>query len=759
MDSLPTTINKQLQGAWLYSTKMAALWAQLASANIKQWKHTTQSLFDFIETQNTLYLDIPALLPSLAEYLVDSLQRHILFVDILRKRGNHYLEHVAAGQPPVLIFSYHLLMDGRKLEKPVNYGLVEIIPPKEIPIDPTKRPYIIIDPRAGHGSGISGFKDESQVGFALRAGHPVYVVIFFPDPEPQQTLADVAAAQERFLRAVAKRHPHSPKPCVIGNCQGGWAVLTLAAAHPDIAGVIVVNGAPLAYWAGENGKNPMRYAGGILGGSWLAQLAGDLGNGKFDGANLVMNFEFANPANTYWEKYYHLFANIDSEEKRFLEFERWWGGFSLMNVKEMRSIVENLFIGNKLVHGKIPLGQSSQNLDLRDISVPIIIFCSQGDNITPPEQALRWIAELYSNTLEIKLNGQVIVYLIHENIGHLGIFVSSSVAKKEHKQIIDVLNYVENLPPGLYEMNLQEVKNSGDEQPNYTALLAERTIEDITPDKTAVHNDEDIFNLVHLVSDYNAMSYDFFIGPIIRMTTNDYTAKLLTQCHPLRASRYLISDINPYFCYLKYLAPLIQHKRHVIDKHNAFFALQEQASSVITELWNTYRMHRDSGIELLFYATYRLLYAWSPLDSSQNTFMHDTHDDHDAALAQHIIASADRGSTAEAVIRILLLLVKTQGFIRGANVANTITILRNSNVFQSLTDDDLRQITHTQTIIVEYNSALALETLPNLLKSQEERTLAINTIRAIYSTANMPPSEKIQEKIRQIQQVLNGKNG
>lgn len=71
-------------------------------------------------------------------------------------------------------------MDGRHFEKPVNYALVEIIPPEGIQIDPAKRPYVIVDPRAGHGAGISGFKDESQVGLALRAGHPVYVIIFFP---------------------------------------------------------------------------------------------------------------------------------------------------------------------------------------------------------------------------------------------------------------------------------------------------------------------------------------------------------------------------------------------------------------------------------------------------------------------------------------------------------------------------------------------------------------------------------------------------
>src|SRR6185369_11133485 len=107
--------------------------------------------------------------------------------------------------------------------------LVRIVPPDGITVDSRLRPYIIIDPRAGHGPGIGGFKDDSQVGVALKAGHPVYFVIFFPDPEPGQTLADVVDAEAEFVRLVAARHPQSPKPVLVGNCQGGWAVMMLAA--------------------------------------------------------------------------------------------------------------------------------------------------------------------------------------------------------------------------------------------------------------------------------------------------------------------------------------------------------------------------------------------------------------------------------------------------------------------------------------------------------------------------------------------------
>ena len=166
------------------------------------------------------------------EYATDFAQRSILFLDTLRERGNNFVEHSRAGLPPVLHFDYEMEVDGRKLGRPVNYALLRIIPPEGVKVDPRRRPYVIIDPRAGHGPGIGGFKDDSQVGVALREGHPVYFVIFFRDPEPGQTLLDVCEAEQQFVKRVRELHPASPKPVIVGNCQGGWAAMMLAASDP-----------------------------------------------------------------------------------------------------------------------------------------------------------------------------------------------------------------------------------------------------------------------------------------------------------------------------------------------------------------------------------------------------------------------------------------------------------------------------------------------------------------------------------------------
>ena len=255
------------------------------------------------------------------EYATDAAQRSVLFWDVLRQRGNQYREHMAENAPHVLDYQVELVVDGRKLERPVNYALVRVVPPKGTEINPKLRPFIVFDLRAGHGPGIGGFKADSEIGVAMKAGHPCFFVGFTPEPMPGQTIEDIVYAEVAFLEKVIALHPEAEgKPCVIGNCQAGWAVMMLAAIRPELFGPIIVAGSPLSYWGGVRGKYPMRYSGGLLGGSWLTALTSDLGKGKFDGAWLVQNFENQNPANTLWSKQYNLYSNIDTETPRYLGF-------------------------------------------------------------------------------------------------------------------------------------------------------------------------------------------------------------------------------------------------------------------------------------------------------------------------------------------------------------------------------------------------------------------------------------------------------
>jgi len=547
---------------------------------------------------------------SAFEYLVDAAQRSVLFWDVMRQRGNTYREQLKKVAPNVLEFPVEVLIDGRTLARPVNYALVRVIPPKGIEIDPGRRPFVIVDPRAGHGPGIGGFKADSEIGVAFKAGHPCYFIGFLPEPVPGQTIEDIARAEAVFLEKVIALHPDANgKPCVIGNCQAGWAVMILAALRPELFGPIILAGTPLAYWAGVRGKNPMRYSGGLLGGSWLTALTSDLGQGKFDGAWLVQNFESQNPANTLWSKQYNLYSKVDTETARYLGFERWWGGHVNLNAEEIQFIVDELFVGNKLAAGGIQTSDGTA-IDLRNIRSPIVVFCSKGDNITPPQQALGWILDLYESVDDIRSYGQTIVYTIHETVGHLGIFVSGGVARKEHDEFSSNIDLIDVLPPGLYEATFEAKteQTAGADLigGNWVMRCEARTLDDIRALGGNDAADERRFATAARVSDINLALYRAFAQPGIQALMSAPIAEWVRRLHPLRLQYELFSDANPLMKPVKEMAERVRQERSPAGADNPFTAAQEAVSKQIVASLDAWRDMTEAVSERMFLAMYGL---------------------------------------------------------------------------------------------------------------------------------------------------------
>ncbi len=672
-----------------------------------------------------------------ARYWTDFPQRSLLFWDTLRQRGNAWLDHEKAGKPPLLAFEWEIVADGRTFARPVNYALVRIAPPPGTRLDPDKRPFVIIDPRAGHGPGIGGFKAESEVGVALRAGHPVYVVIFFPDPVDGQTLADVAQAETEFLRIVRTRHNTRGKPVIVGNCQGGWAAMLVGALDPDCAGPIVVNGAPMSYWAGNDAENPMRYVGGMLGGSWPALLASDLGGGKFDGAYLVDNFEYLNPANTVFGKAYTLYSRIDTEPERYLEFERWWGGYFLMNRDEIRWIVDNLFVGNRLASGRAEWAEGKA-FDLRAIRSPIILFASLGDNITPPQQAFNWIADLYPTTQDLKASGQVIVGLMHESVGHLGLFVSAGVARREHAQIVDLLEYIEHLPPGLYGMRIEETRSNGASR--YDAVLTERRVEDLQALQKYARKDEIPFGAVEEVSRVNAALYETFAHPVLAALVPPETARLARAFHPLRARRWALSDLNPWLAPVKGWAAFARAHRTPRDEAGPSVATERLMAASVSAWWDLYRHIRDAAVENTFYTVYgpvSLAAAAEPAARPAAEAAGGT-PAHDEALAR-----IGEGGLVEAAVRAGLLIAR-----RGTREKRLSTAKRIRELVGQETGllgqpaEAARQIVRRQSEIVRQAPEQALATLPALVRTAEERRRLLDILERLTEQVDFAGAQK-----------------
>ncbi len=694
------------------------------------------------------------ILGEAGDYARDAAERAVLTLDVLRQRGDNDIAHEKAGTPPVLVYDHEVALDGASLPRPVNYFLVKIIPPEGVETFDWKRPYMIIDPRAGHGAGIGGFKTDSQVGVALHDGHPVYFVCFRPQPEPGQTLADVMRAEAAFVAEIRRRHPEAPKPIVVGNCQGGWAALVLASANPDISGPIVVNGSPVAAWSGRKGENPMRYNGGLLGGALPALLLSDLGGGIFDGAHLVSNFEKLNPGRNYFGKYYDLFADVENTRESFLEFERWWGGFHLMNESEIHWIVEEIFVGNLLSRGEAKI-EHGHRLDIKTIRSPIIVFASKGDNITPPQQALNWIADTFSDEHEIRIRGHRIIYMIHEKVGHLGIFVSSSIAKKEHAEVTSTLKTIEALAPGLYEMTIDEQVGEGLDA-HFHVSFHERKMDDLRAFDDQ-RDDERHFAAVSRLSKLACETYDMTLRPLVQSAVDARTAEVLRKAHPARVQRRALGSANPAMALVSDAARKIESRRKPADPANPFLALEKIWAAGIVQSFDFWRDLRDAACEMSFFGLYGSP-SMRRIGESQ-AFERKRLDPGELAHlpeVEAILLGLDRGGFEVAVIRMLILLADSRGTVRRDRLERSAHVLGKDEPFAALGAEKRAALIREQAVVVEFAPDRAIDALPGLLPDSASRERAVEVVEFIAGAVEEmePQTVRMLERMRAVLGLL-----
>ena len=539
--------------------------------------------------------------------------------------------------------------------------------------------------------------------------------------------------------------------------------MMLAALAPKLVGPILLAGSPISYWAGVAGKNPMRYSGGLMGGTWMASMAGDLGHGKFDGAYLVNNFENLNPSNTYWTKLYNLYAKVDTERERFLEFEKWWGGHYLMNKEEMEWISQNLFVGNKLSAGEVESFDGKHRVDIRNIRSPIVVFASWGDNITPPQQALDWIPDLYRSVEEIRLNEQTIVYCLHEKIGHLGIFVSAGVAKRETAELAGALELIDTLPPGLYEAIITDThpEMPGLEYTDgrYLIQFVPRTTDDILALDDG-RKDEQAFEVVNRVSQINQGLYDTFASPVVKAMSNEATARVLRETNPARLERWFFSDMNPWMLWVKSMAETVRANRRPVAPDNPFVKVERDVSGQIEQALDQYRDVRDEMSERMFKAIYESPWLAAAVGADaeslgrrgpQSTTWEQ--DELKRLKRQEFEAGIEQGTLLDAWARLLIYVRPEGGAVdeRPFNmVRRMIEELKPENV-PSLAA--LKAAVKRQAFILALDEERAIAALPKLAPEMRHRRQGFDVARMVMkSRGELTPHQ--EERFRRVAGIL-----
>src|SRR5690606_23557653 len=424
---------------------------------------------------------------------------------------------------------------------------------------------------------------------------------------------------------------------------------------------------------------------------------------------------------------------------------------------------DNLFIGNRLATAGL-VTPDGIRIDLRNIRSPISVFCSKGDNITPPPQALGWIPDLYQDDAEDVAHNQTIVYAVHESIGHLGIFVSGSVARKEHQEFTANIDLIDVLPAGIYQAEIADktpdTPNADLARGDYVLSFARRKVEDVRAIVQPNEEDDRRFAAVARISDINLGLYRSFVRPWVRALVTPQSAQWLQRMHPLRLPYELISDRNPWVAPAAQAAAQARLHRQPVSPDNPYLALERMASNAIEAGLDLFREWRDAAGEQLFMNVYGspLVQDWAGLGARSGAPRKHpgVSPEHHAFMqerAGELHALMDQGGVREAAMRMLLDVSSAEGSFDERSFAMLRKMRADAD--SSLALQEFKDVARDQALMMRLDSKAALQAMPTLLQNATAAQIrdAFGTMRHVLQAIG-PLSEGAQAHMEEMEQIF-----
>jgi hypothetical protein len=388
-----------------------------------------------------------------------------------------------------------------------------------------------------------------------------------------------------------------------------------------------------------------------------------------------------------------------------------------------------------------------------------VVFCSKGDNITPPQQALGWILELYANVDEIRAYGQTIVYTVHETIGHLGIFVSGGVAKKEHAEFSSNIDLIDVLPPGLYEAKFEargtDTLNDELAVGQWVMRCEARTLDDIRAMGGNSPEDERRFETAKRVSELNLAAYQKYLQPWIKSMVTPQMAEMMRNWHPLRVQYEAFSSENPLMKGVEDAADKARENRKPVGEDNPFLAWQERMSKQIVSSLDQWRDSTEALSEAMFLSVYGspVLQAAVGVDPKSKPSGPREMDPKHRTLLQTRIAELKSkigsGGLREAGIRALLYVGSARGMVDERSL-EALRRLRRAEESVRMTLEEFKMLVREQFFMLLLDREAALAAIPKLLPADmDDRRKVFTAIEEVLS-ASAEISGEVAKRLKEV---------
>jgi hypothetical protein len=275
---------------------------------------------------------------------------------------------------------------------------------------------------------------------------------------------------------------------------------------------------------------------------------------------------------------------------------------------------------------------------------------------------------------------------------------------------------------------------SGDEAHGFDVNFVEYALEDAVARLNLKQRaDEKPFEAVAAASEMNQRAYERLAQPLVQAAVSDTTAELMRQFHPLRVSRWAVSDFNPWLWWLAPAAAAVKSVRAPLAPEAPLRRAEAFGSGMVSASLDYWRDVRDALTEAAFYQLYGpLLEAQSRGDGAQAQSRARRWRDRqpqEPQLVDQILERIATGGYAEALGRVAAMLRTAGEPIPLADVeARHAFAVQNLGLLPEIELADLRRVEGEQEIIVRYAPERALETLPALVREPADRQRLLTLI-------------------------------
>jgi hypothetical protein len=416
-----------------------------------------------------------------------------------------------------------------------------------------------------------------------------------------------------------------------------------------------------------------------------------------------------------------------------------------------------LFVGNKLWSGDVK-ANGGQALDLRNIRSPIILFASMGDNITPPQQAFNWVLDVYGAPTGSRRAAS------HRRAaapGTSATSASSCRARWPEGARADCVGAQDHraAAAGVYAMAISESPTKGGEV-TYEVEFVERRLEDLAAQLNRFERtDEKAFEAVAEVSEFNQRGYELFMQPLVQAMSNEHTAQLTRQFHPLRVQNWAISQLNPWLAWLDPAAQAVKANRRPLDDKHPLRRAEKVGAEMVSASLDHYRAVRDAFTEAGFFSMYANIYSRylaDQEDTAQQPGAKVQVDPRELPIVRNALAAIHDGGYVEALARAAFLLTR-----RGEPLPLSRLELRQEIATDYAADlPDLpphqwRRIRGEQEIIAQYEPDRAVEALPLLLHERAERQRFLGLLDKLLADRRVQSAKPTPEQVAMLARIRN----